>query len=65
MGREKEESGIVLKVFAILGFLVAVCAIAYVIYRFFAPAYYEGYDDFDDVFEDEYSEEETLPDEEA
>lgn len=48
-------------VFAIIGAIVAIAAIAYAIYRYFTPDYY---DDFEEEFEDEF-EDDFFEDEEA
>ncbi len=48
-------------VFAIIGIIVAIAAIAYAVYRYFTPDYY---DDFEDEFEDEF-EEDFFEDEDA
>lgn len=49
------------KILAVIGIIAAVGAIAYGIYRFFAPDYLE---DFDDDFDDEIFGEDELEDEE-
>lgn len=49
--REKDNSQ-VLKVFAIIGIIAAIVIIAFVLYRFLTPDYYEDYDD--NVYDDEY-----------
>ncbi len=52
--KEEKKTSKVVWVFAIIGIVVAIAAIAYGVYRYFAPDYY---DDFEDVeFEDEYEE---------
>ena len=59
LGRKKEEEKCnkVLWVFAIIGAVVAVAAVAYAVYRYFTPDYLEDFeDDFDDDFEDEEEE---------
>ena len=48
------------KVLAIIGGVTAIAAIAYGIYRFFAPDYL---DDFEDDLDDDFFEEEELDDE--
>ncbi len=57
--QEKGRTGLkVLKtVLIIIGVVVLIAAIAYALYRFFQPDYYEGYDD--DVYDDDYEEEEA------
>lgn len=61
LGRKKEEEKCnkVLWVFAIIGAVVAVAAVAYAVYRYFTPDYLEDFeDDFDDDFEDDFFEDE-------
>jgi hypothetical protein len=49
----------VLWVFAIIGTVTAIAAIAYGVYRFFTPTYIEDFeDDFEDDFDDYFDEEE-------
>lgn len=55
--REKEEeekkSSLIVWIFAILGVVVVACAVAFVVYKYFAPDYLEDFeDDFDDEFDD-------------
>ena len=59
LGRKKEEEkkccDKLLWVFAIVGAVVAIAAIAYAMYRYFKPDYLEDFDeDFDDDFEDDF-----------
>ena len=50
---EKKKPCKLVWIFAIIGVIVAIAAIAYAVYRYFAPDYY---DDFEDEFEDEFEE---------
>ena len=46
---------------AIVGAVAAIAAIAYGVYRYFAPDYLEDFEeDFEDDFEDDYFEEEDI-----
>ena len=55
----KKETHPVVWVLAIVGAVVAVAGIAYAVYRYFAPDYYEEYEDFDDDdFDDDFYEDE-------
>lgn len=60
LGRKQEEekkASIAIWVFAIIGAIVAIAAVAYVVYRYFEPDYLEDFeDDFDEDFEDEFFE---------
>lgn len=62
LGRKKEEEkkcNKLLWVFAVIGAIVAVAAIAYAVYRYLTPDYLEDFeDDFDDDFEDDFFEDE-------
>ena len=49
-------------VLAIIGAIVAIAAIAYAVYRYFAPDYYDDFED--DVFEDEFDDDFFEDDEE-
>lgn len=54
----EEKKNTLVWVLAIVGAVVAIAAIAYGVYRYFAPNYLEDFeddfeDDFDDYFEDE------------
>ena len=51
---EKKESNVLVKIFAIVGVVVAVAGIAYLVYRHFCPNYLE---DFEDDFEDDFIDE--------
>lgn len=52
---------IVLWTLAIIGAVAAVAAIAYGVYRFFAPDYLEDFEEeFEDDFEDDYFDEEEI-----
>ena len=51
----------ILWILAIVGTVAAIAAIAYGVYRYFAPDYLEDFEeDFDDDFEDDYFEEDEL-----
>ena len=51
----------ILWVLAIVGAVAAIVAIAYGVYRYFAPDYLEDFEeDFEDDFEDDYFEEEDI-----
>jgi len=53
--KEEEKTSPVVWVFAILGVIVVVAAIAYLCYRYFEPDYLEDFEDeFDDDFEDDF-----------
>lgn len=58
--QEKEEKkSKALWIFAIVGGVLAVAAIAYGVYRFFTPDYLDDFeDDFDDDFEDDFFDDE-------
>ena len=62
-GRKKEEEKTcnkLLWVFAIVGAVAAVAAIAYAVYRYLTPDYLEDFeDDFDDDFDDDFFEDEV------
>ena len=48
-------------VFAVIGAIVAIAAIAYAIYRYFTPDYYDDFEDeFEDEFEDDFFEDEEV-----
>ena len=48
-------------VFAIIGAIVAIAAIAYAVYRYFTPDYYDDFEDeFEDEFEEDFFEEEDV-----
>ncbi|MCI9664965.1 MAG: DUF4366 domain-containing protein [Lachnospiraceae bacterium] len=56
---EEKRNNTLLWVFAIIGAVAAVAAIAYAVYRYFTPDYLEDFeDDFDDDFEDDFFEDE-------
>ena len=56
---EEKRNNTLLWVFAIIGAVAAVAAIAYAVYRYFTPDYLEDFeDDFDDDFEDVFFEDE-------
>lgn len=55
--QEEKKKNNILWVFAIIGAVAAVAAIAYAVYRFFTPDYLEDFeDDFDDDFDDDFFE---------
>ena len=55
--QEEKKKNNILWVFAIIGAVAAVAAIAYAVYRFFTPDYLEDIeDDFDDDFDDDFFE---------
>ncbi len=57
-GKDEKKSK-ALWIFAIIGGVAAVAAIAYGVYRFFTPDYLEDFeDDFDDDFEDDFFDDE-------
>ena len=59
--KEDKKTSKVVWVFAIIGIVVALAAIAYGVYRFFAPDYYDDFeDDFADDFEDDFFEEDEV-----
>ena len=54
--REDNRKNLVVTILAVIGAIVAAALIAYGIYRFLTPDYFDDYDDdddFDDDFEDE------------
>ncbi len=56
---EEKSKNVLLWVFAAIGVVVAVAAIAYAVYRYMTPDYLEDFeDDFDDDFEDDFFEDE-------
>ena len=70
LGRKKEEEekkcNKLLWVFAIIGAIAAVAAIAYAVYRYLTPDYLEDFeDDFDDDFDDDFFEDEDDEEEKA
>lgn len=62
LGRKHEEEkkgNTLLWVFAVIGAIAAVAAIAYAVYRYLTPDYLEDFeDDFDDDFDDDFFEDE-------
>ena len=55
---KKKQPSLVLKIFAVIGAVVAIAAAIYGIYRFFTPDYLEDFeDDFEDEFDDDFFEE--------
>lgn len=58
---DNKAKSIILWVLAIVGVVAAVGAIAYGVYRFFAPDYLEDFEEeFDDDFDDDYFEESEI-----
>lgn len=56
---EQKSKNVLLWIFAAIGVVVAVAAIAYAVYRYMTPDYLEDFeDDFDDDFEDDFFEDE-------
>lgn len=63
---EKDKKKFWITVLAVIGGIVAVAAIAYGVYRFLTPDYFDDYDDdddfddddFDDDFEDDFADDE-------
>lgn len=56
---EEKKSNTLLWVFAVIGAIVAVAAIAYAVYRYLTPDYLDDFeDDFDDDFDDDFFEDE-------
>lgn len=60
LGKEKKSRcNTVVCVLAVIGAIVAVAAVCYAVYRYFAPGNLEDFeDDFEDEFEDEDAEDE-------
>ena len=61
--REKQKEGEDMKkkictVLAIIGGIIAFCGLAYGVYRLLAPDYLEDYEDYDDLEDEDYLEEE-------
>ena len=57
--KEESASNKIIFVLALLGGIVAVACIAYAVYRFLTPDYYEDYDEeFDDEFDDDFEDDE-------
>lgn len=59
---EKKKPCKLVWVLAIIGAIVAIAAIAYAVYRYFAPDYYDDFEDdeFEDEFEDDFFEEDVV-----
>lgn len=58
---EKKKCNTILWIFAIIGVVVAIAAIAYAAYRYFKPDYLEDFeDDFEDDFDDDFFDEEEF-----
>ena len=59
---EEKKCNKVLWVFAVVGVIAAVVAIAYALYVYFTPDYLEDFEDeFDDDFDDDFFEDEEEP----
>lgn len=57
--KKEEKKSKMLWIFAIIGGVAAVAAIAYGVYRFFTPDYLEDFeDDFEEDFEDDFFDDE-------
>lgn len=61
--RERQKEGEEMKkkictVLAIIGGIIAFCGLAYGVYRLLAPDYLEDYEDYDDLEDEDYLEEE-------
>ena len=69
LGKKKEEEkkcDKVMWIFAIIGAVVAVAAIAFAMYRYFKPDYLEDFeDDLEDEFEDDFFDDEEEEEEES
>ncbi len=68
-GKTKEKKSVLLRILAVIGIIAMFIAIAYAVYRFFAPNYLEDFeedfeDDFDSYFEDESEEDQEDDDKE-
>ena len=63
--KNKETENRLILGLALIGGIVIVALIAYAVYRFLTPDYYDDYDDddFDDDFDDEYEDEFDEPEE--
>ena len=52
---EEEKKSCILWVLALIGAVAAVATIAYAVYKYFTPDYFEDFDeDFDDDFDDDF-----------
>lgn len=52
---EEEKKSCILWVLAIIGAVAAVAGIAYAVYKYFTPDYFDDFeDDFDDDFDDDF-----------
>ena len=68
-GKTKEKKSVLLRILAVIGIIAMFIAIAYAVYRFFAPNYLEDFeedfeDDFDSYFDDESEEDQEVDDKE-
>jgi len=69
--KEEKKSNPLLVIFAVIGVILAMAAIAYAVYRYFTPDYLDDFedefedDDFDDDFTEDEEEEEEVTKEEA
>ena len=59
--KEEKKSNPLLVIFAVIGVILAMAAIAYAVYRYFTPDYL---DDFEDEFEDDDFDDDFTEDEE-
>lgn len=56
---DDEKKNTIIWVLATLGAVTAIAGIAYAVYRYFTPDYYDDFDDdYDDDFDDDYYDEE-------
>ncbi len=51
---EKKKKSIIKWALVIVGLVCAVAGIAYMVYRYFEPDYFDDFDDFDDDFDDDF-----------
>lgn len=62
LNRESKHSTLK-KILILLGLLVVIAAVAYAVYKFFAPDYTDDFDDeFDDEFDDDFFEDDEEED---
>ena len=67
-GNKKDETSPVVIALAVIAGIAAIALIAFAVYRFLTPDYFDDYDDdddfdedFDDDFEDDFEDEEEVP----
>lgn len=60
---EEKKANPFITALAVIGILTAIAAIAYAVYKYIIPDYFEDYDEFDDEFEEDFEAE--IKDEEA